>query len=206
VPLATRTRTVKGAQPGPAMVTLTLHGPRRVCEPPCVPPRSARPGHAYGLPIEPASTAPRATRRFAPHASARVARHACAWRTTDACALPRDRGRRRARRSFASSRKSFPSPAEAGRPPTLWPSTARWRSPASSIARRACPRERARSPRGRTRRLASRRTCRGPCRAVLSSAFLSRAWSREGRISCAPAPPCPRRRTRHFANPSSSAR
>jgi len=110
------------------------------------PPQIAGRSTAGVRPTLPAALANVERQRCAPRASAPCARHATAWRMdAPACA-------------WYSSSAVPRSPCAECEPPRDAPSTSRWRSPASSTARRAFPRARDGSPRARTRPPASRVT------------------------------------------------
>ena len=123
----------------------------------------------------PDERARRATRRRVPRARARDAPPARgAASSCDERAI-HDRARSRARRCDASRAWLLRAWAAEDRRPSGAPSRGRSRSPAESIARRACLRARGEFPRGRTRPLAWTRSFPGPCRAARAASFFWRA-------------------------------
>lgn len=116
-------------------------------------------GFDVGQPHAPGATGSDGMPRFFPRASMPVWLRACAWRSPCAAAGNHVHVRSRASRCDGFCPTRHPSRAGAGRHRRAGPSTARWQSPASKSARRACRAGCAPSLRARTLRPA----WSGPC-------------------------------------------
>jgi len=115
-------------------------------------PANVRRRHAGLTPASPAAPATRAMWRRVAHAQEPASSRGPGAATARAACVAPVRFRRRARPSGAFAPAPDLVAAVSAARPRGGPSKARWRSPAAASARRACPGERARSPRGRTRR------------------------------------------------------